>query len=1412
MDPNNLDELYRESRQATDQWQRQVIESGGAGESGETVKLEATIPSKEPLPDIPGQRLTEAELAAMGLSYDQIDPKTGQKRQEFTVESPEVQAIRQQAAEHAKKLGTGKLAAEEVGKVGRQLAEALHPGVSVAGRALGLDEEGADALATGFVEFLAGLPGKDETEAMAGIETALAALPGVGMAIKGGKMAGKVAKEFARVTGDSGQRLFHGGKQLIENIEQSKLQQRDKGLYGEGFYLTAKREHAKNYGPQVSEFTLSPDAKVLDVGTIHPQFEHKIKPELQAKIVENERAYLEQVTKKSGKQDKVQLYLDLIDPDGKSFDLGSWITAVNRYAKDKGFDVVKFSDGEVIVKNPAAVKRTSRLSEERGSFQPGQPTKGGAKSTSAISPPPGTQAPSTSDSTRPLPSGSSTTRSTAPSALTGPAITLTDMGVSPSGKKIIQPSNDVKDLFGRASAAQPTLESDLAQIVAQTPGLAVVGTRVKDAARFGEKLAKNRTPDTISDYLGARIAVETPEAMDAAITALAGRYPIVEFDDFRKTPKAGGYRAVHMQAQLPNGLSAEIQLVPKQISALQEQAHVEFYEKWRNQQTATPEQFAAYKQDIERWNQIFADAYDQWIEGGKTATKIAHAGQKFEERLVTFSERLSTQRRGVRSDVQVAADSISPEALQQEAFLDLPPGTILRDSDVVAVKRMFKDLAEPVRLMAQAVAANPQDEEALLALLRQLPEVDNALTRLAGTYAESGRTQRLLSPALPTGGMIPAESQERIRISDAYIQQWLAFFQEQEQLANIGAPALTPEKLVGLLAELQSPEQLIAAAKVLAKPSKWDMFVEYWINGLLSGPQTHATNILSNAATLAWAIPERALAAMFSSTVRPSESLAMIGGILEAQGDAFRLAWQAFKKEESQLGHGKLEGPTRAITGDALELTGIPGRAIDFLGSILRLPGRMLLASDDYFKSIAFRAELRALAKRTAFAEVTDAGLTGKAASKKMAEIEERLLTNPPDSIDEAAREFASYMTFTRELGETGQKVQQALSTPIGRIFVPFVRTPTNIFKFAGERTPLAFASQAVRDEIAAGGPRRALALAKISLGAMTMGYLGMLASEGIITGGGPKDKRVRQQMIDAGWKPYAIKVGDTHYQYSRIEPLASLIGLAADAADLLGQLPEKDADELAAALTVALSRQVAQKTFVKGLSGSLNAIASQDLNVVKAFFEKELPTLLPFSSAMGATARELDPVMREVNSVLDAFKAKVPGYSDTLPPRRNLFGEPIVLGGGLGPDMITPIYTNTAKHDPVTEELVRLQLPLSMPSKSIEGVPLDPLEYDAYVVLQGSKPIIGDKTLHEQLADTMQSELYKQASGGPDGGKAVLVQQWINAYREQARAILDSPEQSRRYLGTDYPDLQRERAKKKVEAMSQFNAPVEAR
>lgn len=107
------------------------------------------------------------------------------------------------------------------------------------------------------------------------------------------------------------------------------------------------------------------------------------------------------------------------------------------------------------------------------------------------------------------------------------------------------------------------LRSEIDAAIESIPGAAQYekGPRLKDAAGIEAKIAQGRPAETLSDLIGGRILVDDVTAADAALAGLARRFRLLDVEDFLQAPK-GGYRAIHAQIDLGNGLSAEIQLVP----------------------------------------------------------------------------------------------------------------------------------------------------------------------------------------------------------------------------------------------------------------------------------------------------------------------------------------------------------------------------------------------------------------------------------------------------------------------------------------------------------------------------------------------------------------------------------------------------------------------------------------------------------------------------------------------------------------------------------------------------------------------------------------------------------------------------------------------------------------------------------
>ena len=613
------------------------------------------------------------------------------------------------------------------------------------------------------------------------------------------------------------------------------------------------------------------------------------------------------------------------------------------------------------------------------------------------------------------------------------------------------------------------------------------------------------------------------------------------------------------------------------------------------------------------------------------------------------------------------------------------------------------------------------------------------------------------------------------------------------------------QKMAQMISELDDPAQLGKFVKDANKATTVDMLYEVWINGLLSSPTTHMVNNLSNAMVAVLTVGERKVASAIGESIPPGEATAQLKGMIDGSREGLRLAWHALKSGEPSDVLEKVEvDQRRAISGQNLDVAGFAGRFADFVGELIRVPGRLLTTADAFFKAVGYRMELHAQAYRQAFNE----GLRDEAAAKRAIEI----INNPPENIKMAAVDASRYQTFTNSLSETrikgigeiGQMGEAARRKktvgPYARVIIPFVRTPTNIMSFMFERTPLAPLSRSIREEISAGGARRDLALGKIVTGSTIMAVAADLTLSGQVTGAGPTDPQMRNIKRTTGWQPYSVKVGDTYYAYNRLDPIGGYLGLAADVTEIMGQVDEATADQLATAAILSIVQNMSSKTYMSGVTEFLDALDSSSTDPeannykLTRYLQRLAGSMVPASVAN--IERVMSPEMSATYGYIDRIKSRIPGFSEGLPPRRNIFGEPVVLEGGIGPDIMSPIYQSTDKKDPVADEIVRQQTDVAMPRRVVNGVELTPQQYDRYILLYSGEGLEGAKgvKLKDKLKETFASSQYRQATDGPEGGKSLFIRSIFTAYRDAAKSQLIREEPS---LQTQIETEQRERIEK---------------
>lgn len=744
----------------------------------------------------------------------------------------------------------------------------------------------------------------------------------------------------------------------------------------------------------------------------------------------------------------------------------------------------------------------------------------------------------------------------------------------------------------------------------------------------------------------------------------------------------------------------------------------------------------------------------QVAEDNKAAINVSRRGKISHDQLQTLADELGTDK------------EIVEQVMQRQAGEAFGPEVILAARQVLgsSAKRIL-DLAEKVRM-------GDASQREMLQFRRQLDFHREYQSQLMGARAEAGRA--LNAFGIPTG----TDPRSVARLSE---------------LVETTGGADDLMKTAQQLEHIDSLEGLNKLTQSSRLEKVQSVLVENFINSILSGVKTHIINTSGNALFQGMNIAETAVAARigkFMGTeegVAVGEASAQVYGMMQSWRQAIKTAKVAFKTGEPSDQVMKFEGTVnKAISADNLELSGNMGRAVDLLGTVIRVPTeRIMLPVDEMFKVFARNGDIARQAFREGDRVASLSGNPGDAAK-----VIQEFLRNPPKQALDEAQAAALYNTFQQPLGEAGQAVQKAINkVPGARFVAPFIRTPINIFK-AGllERSPVALFTRKFHQDIKAGGAARDLALARVSMGSLTAASVAMYAANNQITGGGPSNPQARAALEATGWKPYSIVYtidGKTTYQsYQRAEPLAYVIGAVADLAEIQNygddELSSDDEriNDISAAIVAAIAENTTNKTFLQGVS-DFTQMMDDPKRYAQTWAQNLIAAQIPFSGMRRDLTRIQDPYARTAWDLTEKVKASsgFPGYSEEVPANLDLYGDPKYHPNGSILGIMSPFPDSKQTTDEVKLEVVRVMkasrtVPITRPSNRIDGVKLTTKEY--YDLTQLSRKIVTDgegNTFHEALTETINSDIYADAT--PDM-RATLLKQVQKDFDKWARMELE--------------------------------------
>jgi hypothetical protein len=648
-----------------------------------------------------------------------------------------------------------------------------------------------------------------------------------------------------------------------------------------------------------------------------------------------------------------------------------------------------------------------------------------------------------------------------------------------------------------------------------------------------------------------------------------------------------------------------------------------------------------------------------------------------------------------------------------------------------------------------------------------------------------------------------------------------------------------------------------------------DIWLSTWINGMLSSPVSHIRNVAGNMFFSGYQIPERAVASVIGKVrnaafggeraIEMNEVMAQAIGFLQGMREGAVIGGKAFAKNTPTDPLMKIEASRAGRDAFDIDLGGsafgkASSEALKYWGNFVTLPGRALMAEDEFAKAVGYRMELNALATREGnnmYANLVKNGVSDADATAQSARHVESILLNPPSEIDDASKSMSRTLTFTRELEPALQEIQKFTQNPLVKMFVPFFKTPANIAMEGMSRTPgVNLVSPRFWGDYDAGGIQRDMAMARVTLGGAMMYGIGSSAIEGSMTGYGPMRTEDKKALEGTGYQQFSMvfKKGDisvdlinkfkeltsvsegpekVYISYAGLEPFATLAGMSATAgeyAQMGGNGYEMDKLMMGGAL--GLYEYLAEQPMLQGFSDMSKVLTSGAKDAPSMFYEmskaasKQVGSVAiggspigAYSSMVGAVERIMDPrksntmpsEMGTANGIVDGaargfweslntFKSRNPLTSDSLPRQLDtVTGEAKKVGNGNFAEMFNPFRTSDGKVSPAHQVLIDYGVPMYIPDKKIGTIELSASQYNRWIELatEGGQ-------LERKLTLLGKSKgLERQAGFDLAGAQDTIASEMSQAYQAaKERLLVEDPELAQAIR--DVKDLQRDEGKYK--------------
>lgn len=710
-------------------------------------------------------------------------------------------------------------------------------------------------------------------------------------------------------------------------------------------------------------------------------------------------------------------------------------------------------------------------------------------------------------------------------------------------------------------------------------------------------------------------------------------------------------------------------------------------------------------------------------------------------------------------------------------------GDLLSAEGTVAVKQLVSMLWDDFAAKAKLVPQGAKDLPVSATLAESFENLQRMNNIMAGYSEEAGRTlgiHRYLKEMLESGDPTVVQlvkNQMASKIVMERVRQAGGF----EKISNYAA-------LVDEVNELLKATDLeINKAGEIVKVAKWAKFGDGLV-GYINTNRLNSVSLMGRIASSSVILTGRRILTSLNEAVvgkligadeatRFADVAADINGMMAATSEAAEVAAKTWKT-------GKSAGPTVNLDFEQLRVTALPeaggaseaAKAWNAVGTILASGRRGIMTVESATGMLNYRGYVSGAAERAA----------GDLVGKEREAFIKNFLSDVPQDVHQAAIEAVEAVNLNGRISTPWIETLVNPASDLGRyhpitmfkkLFMPFANTRGRFLEEALSNVPGAnlLVKDNARKFFNGTKAERAQVFAEMATGVETIGAIGYLIHNGVLTGGQPPDFKTQKVLADstAGWKPYSVRVGDKYVEI----PFAD-------------QTLKKIIDVSAYAMYSAKSastEEAAHGEWVSLAGMAIGHILSPDDNLRTAGQITSVVSGYMEGRDMGDQARSLvaSPligaipaagVMRDYNlafgdrtqkdyksadSMIDYLKVRmeavIPGLSENVPVARNIFGEPIMAQSG-NPLFGSFLASQDVKGEQVVENLRLLAgfydlLPpakqrgqvtfnIQEPRRSIQvgtvQVELTPEEYNEYSFEVGQRLNSNGQTLKDEFSEIL--------------------------------------------------------------------------